>query len=257
MNDLKKLAQQVGTIAQAAGDQLLTFWRKPIEIEQKPQAGIVTQADIASENFIIQELQKVEPGIAFWAEERGNLSQGASWCWVIDPLDGTTNFSRHIPYFCISIALIHNGEPQLGVIYQPVTRELFVAYKNGGALYNGTRMIVSCRARQDYTIAVSFPYIETPYGWCDPNIATIWPDVFEVRYIGAAALDLAYTAAGRFDAAFFRRIAWWDIAAGVILIQEAGGVATEFDGSPLTSDYQSLVAGGPGAVTWLQSKLKL
>lgn len=256
MNDLKTLTLQVEKIAQSAGERLLALWGKPMVIEQKPGAGIVTSADKASEAFIIEQLRLLEPGIGFWAEESGNSSNGNQWCWVIDPLDGTTNFAYHIPYFCISIALTHNNMPQLGVIYNPITSELFSAHKEGGAFCNDVPVKISKRSLADCVVAVSFPYTETGFGWCDPAIVNVWPHVADIRRMGAAALDLAYVAAGRFDATFFRRIAWWDIAAGMLLVQEAGGVATEFNGCALTPQYQSLIAGEPFLVNWFYEIVK-
>jgi len=255
MRDLNYLMQCAGTIAHDAGDLLLDFWHKPLIIEQKPQAGIVTQADKASEEFIIQKLSALDSSIGFWAEERGDVSNNSEWCWVIDPLDGTTNFACHIPYFCVSIALTHNNIPQLGVIYNPITRELFTAYKGGGAYCNGVAIKVSKRSLADCVVGICFPYVETPYGWADPIILSVW-HVMDIRRMGAAALDLAYVAAGNFDATFFRRIAWWDIAAGMLLVQEAGGKAIDFNGGPLTPDYQSLIAGEPFFVDWFCQLVK-
>ena len=250
------LLDNVGKIAQAAGDLLLDFWHKPLHIQQKPSAGIVTQADKASEQFIIERLAVLEPGIGVWAEERGDVSNHSEWCWVIDPLDGTTNFAYHLPYFCISIALTHHNVPQLAVIYNPITRELFTASKNNGAFCNGVAIKVSKRSLADCVVGICFPYVETSYGWADPVILSVWPHVMDIRRMGAAALDLANAAAGRFDAVFFRRIAWWDIAAGMLLVQEAGGKATEFAGAPLTPDYQSLIAGEPFFVDWFCQLIK-
>lgn len=251
MKNIQKLAPQVEKIARAAGDLLLEYWHKPLEIEQKPQAGIVTNADKASEEFIVTELQKLDSTIGFWAEERGNLSNNSQWCWVIDPLDGTTNFAYKIPYFCISIALTCDGVPQLGVIYNPLTKDLFMAQKGAGAFCNGKKITVAQRALADSVVAASFPYIdEHNYGWCDPVIVHIWPHVTEVRYMGSAALDLAHAACGVFDAAFFRRVGWWDIAAGMLLVQEAGGIATDYAGVTLAPDYRSIVAGAPSFVKY-------
>jgi len=251
VKNMQKLVPQVEKIARAAGDLLLEYWHKPLQIEQKLQAGIVTNADKASEEFIVTELQKLDSTIGFWAEERGNLSNNSQWCWVIDPLDGTTNFAYKISYFCISIALTCEGVPQLGVIYNPLTKELFVAQKEAGALCNGKKITVAQRALADSVVAASFPYIdEHNYGWCDPVIVNIWPHVTEVRYMGSAALDLAYAASGVFDAAFFRRVGWWDIAAGMLLVQEAGGIATDYAGVTLMPDYRSIIAGASSFVSW-------
>jgi myo-inositol-1(or 4)-monophosphatase len=126
-----------------------------------------------------------------------------------------------------------------------------MAIRGVGATCNGQKIGVAQRARADMVLAASFPYVdEHNYGWCDPAIARVWPEVMEVRYMGSAALDLAYTAAGIFDGAFFRRVGWWDIAAGTVLIQEAGGLATDYTGALLTPDYQSFVAGAPFFVEW-------
>jgi myo-inositol-1(or 4)-monophosphatase len=116
---------------------------------------------------------------------------------------------------------------------------------------------VSKRDLADCVVGVCFPYVETPYGWADPVILSVWPHVMDIRRMGAAALDLAYVAAGSFDATFFRRIAWWDIAAGMLLVKEAGGKATEFNGNPLTPNYQSFIAGEPVFVDWFRKSILL
>ncbi len=241
----KSLVQKVSEIAMRAGALVLEYWSKPLEYHYKKDAGFATQVDVAVENFIMQELRKIDSTVPFWAEENGKTAEESDWYWVIDPIDGTTNYACHVPYFCISIALTYKDIPQLGVIYSPVTKETFSAYKNNGAFCNGKKIAVSDRALDKSLIAVSFPYTcSHNFDDCVGYIHKIITYVADVRVMGAVALDLAYVAAGRFDGTIFHNLSWWDIAAGMIILQEAGAIVSSFDGTNIGPQFDTFIAIG-------------
>jgi len=240
------LANQVGEIAKQAGQIVMGYWGKPLILNDKPGAGFATQADTEAESFIIEQLKKIDPTIPFWAEESGKSSDNSDWYWVIDPLDGTTNFAHTIPYFSISIALTHKNEPQVGAIYAPILDELFIAYKGGGATMNGQAIQVSKSSFERCIIVGNLSYTNVnDYVDCFHNMQIVRSKIDAIRIMGSAALGLAYVAAGRFDGSFFHRLSWWDIAAGVIILQEAGAQVSDFNGNKIDPNYQSFLSAGP------------
>jgi myo-inositol-1(or 4)-monophosphatase len=204
-----------------------------LQVSLKGPANFVTAADRRAEEILRQELGKARPGYSFLGEE-GGKHEGAdkTHTWIVDPLDGTTNFLHGIPHFAISIALERSGTIVAGVIYNPVTDELYTAERGKGAFLNDTRLRVAARKRlADAVIACGLPH----YGRGDlalnrKEIAAVQGKVAGLRRFGAAALDLAFVAAGRFDAYWERDLSPWDMAAGLILVREAGGFVTDLDG---------------------------
>ncbi len=240
----KRLVQRVGACARCAGKALVQhFNAHSFTTKEKPHAGLVTSADTITEASIIRQLRALDPDVAFLAEEGGKTGKN-DWEWVIDPIDGTNNFAYGIPYFCISIALTYQGHPQLGVIHNPLRHELFWAIKNGGAWCGNIRIHTAKRPLKQSFIALSVPYDDHNVPW-EIQARQISDHVRDLRRMGAAALDLAYVAAGRFDGAFFQNLSWWDIAAGILLIQEAGGIVTDFNLKPINQKFQSLIAATP------------
>lgn len=240
---LPKLVEPV--IREAAALAGSHFGQK-IRLEMKGDNSYVTEADIACENYLIKELSKLLPTAAIWAEESGKSSQG-EYHWVIDPIDGTTNFYHGIPYYCISVALTQDNVPIFGMIYQPLQDELFWAIKGAGAHLNNKKISVADNKPLKDTFLVlstSYPQHEQSMQLLH-KLDKIMPAAFATRHMGAAALDQAYVACGRFDAVFFPDLYWWDIAAGKLLIEEAGGQVTQFDGSPVTPLYQTFIGGNP------------
>ena len=238
------LIKRVGPIVRDAGSIILSYFHKKLTRNEKGENGFVTEADLASEKFLINELKKITPEASFFAEESGKTEKGNSYCWVIDPLDGTTNFAHEIPYFCISVALTYNDNPIFGMIYQPLLDELFYAQEGKGAYCNGRPIHVSSPAGLDKCfLGMGVPYIKDERfekllrrGW------TIAQKSYAMRTFGAVALDLANVACGRLDGALFENLGWWDVAAGIVIIREAGGKITDFEGKPLDPGYKSCLA---------------
>jgi len=211
-----------------------------LQVSQKGPGDFVTAADHRVEKTLLQELKKARPDYGFLLEEGGVVAgNDPHHTWVIDPLDGTTNFLHSIPHFAISIGLVRKDEPVAGVIYQPLTDEMFWAEKGGGAWVNDRRLRVSARRRlDDAVIATGIPHQGRP----EPErflrqLQKVMAATSGVRRFGAASLDLAYVAAGRYEGFWEIGLKPWDIAAGIIIVREAGGYVSDFDTgqSPLES----------------------
>ncbi|MEI7493857.1 MAG: inositol monophosphatase family protein [Alphaproteobacteria bacterium] len=197
-----------------------------LQITRKSIGDFVSSADKRSEQILIDELRKARPDFCFLCEEAGEIKgRDPRHRWIIDPLDGTTNFLHSNPHFAITVALEFDGEIIAGVTYQPILDELFWAEKGKGAFCNQKRLRVS--SRRD---------LESLLVCCDydhPVVKEIDGKISGIRYTGAGALDLAYVASGRFDVCFLQGLKPWDMAAGVLMIREAGGVITNKDGQPM------------------------
>lgn len=204
-----------------------------LHISRKGASNFVTKSDVRTEKLLQKELLVARPGFGFLMEEGGEVKgKDPTHRWIIDPLDGTSNFIHAIPYFCISIGLekIHtNGDSEIiaGVIFDPIHNELFTAEKGKGAQVNNRKLMVSTRDNFEESMLVTGSHrdIDSIYEKTAKSGAI-------VRHFGACALDLAYLAAGRIDACWYHSIQPWDIAAGMLMVQEAGGVFTSINGSP-------------------------
>lgn len=214
------------------------------QIETKSKNNFVTYVDRLSEETIIKIIKSSHPEHCIFAEESGNNNKESDYRWLIDPLDGTTNYIHEIPFFCISIALEYKGEIILGVIYDPIRREMFYAEKGKGAFLNDQRISVSTKENiSNSIITVGFPY--KSYHSIDKYISTLTKiagSCSNIRKVGSAAIDLAYVASGRFDGYWELDLSQWDIAAGIILILEAGGVVTDTEGEYGFMDTGNIVA---------------
>ncbi len=204
-----------------------------LQITRKSIGDFVSSADKRSEKILIDELSKARPDFCFLCEESGEIKgKDPRHRWIIDPLDGTTNFLHSNPHFAINVALEFDGEIIAGVTYQPILDELFWAEKGKGAYCNQKRLRVSGR-RDLETLLVCCDYDHSMVKKIDDKISGI-------RYTGAGALDLAYVASGRFDVCFLEGLKPWDMASGVLLVREAGGAITNKNGQPLDI-YESSV----------------
>jgi len=229
-----------------ASEILKKYYRNNLNYYYKDEKNPVTQADILSQEEIKKTILKNFKNHNILAEEdyKNQKIDFSGYWWIIDPLDGTINFRKGFPIFCISIALVKDSEIILGVIYSPITDELFIAEKNQGAFMNDKKINVS------NTSSIEQSVLATGFGYAlaknpDPHI-----EIFKklslkseaVRRAGSAALDLAYTAMGIFDAFWESDLKIWDTAAGVIMVQEAGGYVTDYYGNPYTLNSKTIVA---------------
>jgi myo-inositol-1(or 4)-monophosphatase len=220
-------------LARQAGNLLRQAYGRKIEAEHKGAVDLVTEYDLRAEQLLTQAIRQASPTDAILAEE-GGASGAGELTWVIDPLDGTTNFARGVPFFCVSIACVQNRRPVLGVVYDPMRDELFTASTGGGTTLNGRPLTVSQTGSLDKSLLVTgFPYdIRTNPDNNLSQYALLSVRSLGVRRLGSAALDLAYVAAGRFDGFWEFRLSPWDFAAGMLLVPEAGGRVTRADGGP-------------------------
>ena len=216
-----------------------------LQVSKKGAADFVSAADLRAEQTIFEELSKARPKYGFVMEERGEI-EGAdnSNRWVVDPLDGTTNFLHGLGHFAISIALERDRQPLAGVIYNPASDELFWAEKGEGAWLNDRRIRVSGRNDLDSALfATGLPFKGRPgRALALKETDRVLAETAGVRRFGSAALDLAFVAAGRYDAYWERGLNNWDVAAGVVLVREAGGVVTEIEGGPKPALVGSILA---------------
>jgi myo-inositol-1(or 4)-monophosphatase len=210
-----------------------------LQVSLKGPGNFVSTADNRAEKLIRQELARARPGYGFLMEESGtSAGSDAEHRWIVDPLDGTTNFLHGLPHFCISIALERAGEIVAGVVFDPIRDEQFWAEKGQGAFLNDRRLRVSSRRQlNNALIATGTPYVERDRPGYLRQFDRMMGSVADVRRFGAAALDLAYVAAGRYDGFWEYGLSPWDIAAGILLVREAGGYVSEpvGQGDPLAS----------------------
>lgn len=223
--------------ALAAGRVHETYFRKNPPTQKKGPIDLVTAADLAAERQFRDLIAGRFPAHAVLGEEAGATTLGAAGArcrWIIDPLDGTTNFAHGIALFCVSIALEIDGRVEVGVVYDPIARELFTAERGEGARLNGQPIRVSaCQDLMDGLLCTGFPYtIRDARGSQVEVFSAFLGHARAVRRLGSAALDLSYVAAGRFDGFWELQLHAWDMAAGVLIIEEAGGRVTNYDGHP-------------------------
>jgi len=225
--------------ARAAGDRLKLDFAALSSLDVRFKNGPgdpFSEADLRAEETVKTLLGKARPDYGFLGEE-GGLSAGADaeHVWVVDPLDGTMNFLRGVPFFAVNIALVRAGEVIAGVTYVPMMDEMFWAERGGGAFLNGRPILVAKTTRlEDAIVAIGIPFAGKPrQAQFVHEIAQLTPRVASVRRLGTGAMDTAYVACGRFDAYWEQSVSPWDLAAGAVLVREAGGVVTDTLGGPL------------------------
>jgi myo-inositol-1(or 4)-monophosphatase len=238
--------------AREAGRVLAEKFGRALRVSNKGDIDLVTEADIAAERLIVERIRSYHPRHAILTEESGDVitvgDAGSEYKWVIDPLDGTTNYAHGYPVFCVSVALEHEGRVVLGVVYDPTRDELFAAERGQGATLNGRSLRVSETAELNGALlCTGFPYDVRDRGDFARHFRNFIMRAQSVRRDGAAALDLAYVAAGRFDGFYEEGLRPWDVAAGVLLVEEAGGRVTHYDGSPFRI-YQPPIAASNGLI---------
>lgn len=230
-----------------------------LQVSIKGPGDYVSQADRTAEEIIFRELSRARPGYAFLMEERG-LVEGddGQHRWIVDPLDGTTNFLHGLPLFAVSIALERQGVLVAAVVYNPVTDELYTAERGGGTYLNDRRLRVAARKKlSDAVIGTGVPHLgRGHHGQYLIELRNLMGETAGIRRLGAASLDLAFVAAGRFDGFWEEPLEPWDTAAGILLINEAGGFVTDKDGRQDMLEKRSIVAGNEAIHTALLKQLK-
>jgi myo-inositol-1(or 4)-monophosphatase len=238
--------------ARDAGRVLAEKFGRARQITNKGDIDLVTDADLAAEQLIVERIRSYHPRHAILTEEAGDVVaiEGAQgeYKWIVDPLDGTTNYAHGYPVFCVSIALEYEGRIVVGVVYDPLRDELFTAERGEGATLNGRRVRVSEMDDLNRAlICTGFPYDVRERGDFARHFRAFIMQAQSVRRDGAAALDLANVACGRFDGFYEEGLRPWDVAAGVLLVEEAGGRVTHYDGRPFDI-YSQRIASSNGLI---------
>jgi myo-inositol-1(or 4)-monophosphatase len=254
LNTAIKAARRAGSIINRAA-----LNREGLEVRSKHRNDFVTQVDKAAEDAILAIIRQAYPDHAVLAEESG-LSESAKseYRWIIDPLDGTTNFIHGFPQYCVSIALQHRGATAHGVIYDPAKNELFTASKGRGAYLDDRRIrVTKCAQLKDALVGTGFPFKELArLDLYSRQLRNLMTNSSGVRRAGAAALDLAYVACGRLDAFWEMGLAPWDMAAGALMIQEAGGLVGDLAGAQGWLEGGDIAAGTPKVLPQLLDALR-
>ena len=241
LNIATRAARSAGDIIVRSLDRVDT-----LRVDEKSRNDYASEVDKTAEQAIIQTIRKAYPEHTILAEESG-LHPGNEFTWVIDPLDGTTNFLHGFPQFAVSIALIRKGTIEQGVVYDPLKQEMYSASRGGGAMLNNKRIRISQhKTMRGSLLGTGFPFKAQKY--LEPYL-DMFRDLFKdsagIRRAGAAALDLAYVACGRLDGFWEIGLREWDIAAGILLIQEAGGIVTDFSGAGNYLQSGNIIAANP------------
>lgn len=247
--NLEKIIEKVCSIAEEVG-AYIHEQRKNFEeskVESKSFNQLVSYVDKTAEQKLIEQLKDIIPAAGFITEESMIAQEKREYTWIIDPLDGTTNFIHGVPMYSVSIGLMKSNEMIGGVIYAIETKEMFYASLNNGAYLNGSRIKISNHAAlNECLLATGFPYYDFRYmsGYLE-TLRELMKETRGMRRMGSAAIDMAYTACGRFDGFFEYGLSPWDVAAGICIVREAGGIITDFKGE---SDYlfgKSIMASNP------------
>jgi myo-inositol-1(or 4)-monophosphatase len=229
--------------ARQAGDVLLARRGEDHDVERKGYRDVVTAADRAAEESVLSVIEARFPDHAILSEEAGAIAGAAPYTWVIDPLDGTTNYSRGHPTFSVSIGVLHRETPLVGVVHDPVRRQTFAAVRGQGATVNGAPIETSRFDRlADSLVALDWAHADEDRAWVLERLGILAPDCRTVRSLGSAALALAYVGTGWVDVYFARGIQVWDAAAGSLIIAEAGGRITRPNGEPWKIGDTALLA---------------
>lgn len=240
IDTLKQIALEAGKIVKEG-------YSSHKKVSHKGVVDLVTEFDVKTEAFIINQLKKAFPNYTLVGEESHQGSYHYDKAIYIDPIDGTTNFVHGIPHLAISLGVWEQGKPTLAVVYNPILEELFWAVQGEGAFYNGQRLEVSTQSKlQNALIATGFPYAKVnagiEYHWVIKCMANLLPHIQDIRRLGAAAIDLCYLAQGKVEAFYEIDLKPWDVAAGILIVQEAGGKISNVDDQPFDFDDKSIVA---------------
>jgi len=239
-----KEAFEVATeAARQAGEILKTHFREERQVQYKGRANIVTDADLRAENALKSLLQTEFPDHNIISEESDPVRADSDYTWILDPLDGTNNYSFGIPFFSTVIALKSSSDILLGMVYDPLRDELFAAQKDKGSTLNSNPVSVTRKTKvQDALIGLDLGYVEENGRRLLEFITGLWPRMYAFRLMGSAALGMAYASCGRLDLYFHALVYPWEIACGQLLVTEAGGVTSDWDGQPVSAAEGSIIA---------------
>jgi len=258
------LKQTLIEATKAGAEQLVHFFDKEFKVSNKEGVNnLVTEADHASEKAIFEVIRQQFPDHYILSEEAGEMAQDSSYKWIIDPIDGTVNFANGIPICCVSIGIEKDGQMILGAVYNPFMNEFFVAERGQGAFLNDKRIHVSEQSEvMKACLVTGFPYtyLDMPNGPLQVFDRLIRKGI-PVRRLGSAAIDLCWVAAGRFDGFYEHKLQAWDSAAGFLMVEEAGGTITDFEGN-YYSPYQPHLVATNGKIhaellKWIGGKLQV
>jgi len=239
----KEALDVAAAAAREAGEILKAHFREERQVQYKGRANIVTDADLLVENSLKSLLQSQYPDHSILSEESEPLRGDSSYTWILDPLDGTNNYSFGIPFFSTVIALTKGEDVLLGIVYDPLRDELFSAQKGKGAFLNNHPISVTKKTTvRESLIGLDLGYVDEKGKKVLEFITGLWPNMYAFRIMGSSALGMAYTACGRLDLYFHLLIYPWELASGHLLVTEAGGVMTDWEGRPLTLGESSIIA---------------
>ncbi|MBU6374681.1 MAG: inositol monophosphatase [Bdellovibrionales bacterium] len=242
----------------AAGAVLLQYFGRSFDVREKAQAGLVTNADLEAEQAALRVLRKARPDFGFLAEESGVSDPSKDGRWILDPLDGTTNFVHGFPMFCVSIAAEWQNQVVVGVIYHPVLKETYWSIRGKGAYLEKKRLKVSKTTQlKDSLLTTGFTYRKDELPLEMRPFEKLSATVRAIRRPGSAALDLAYTARGVFDGFWERNLSPWDVAAGSLLVEEAGGKVTDFQGKSFSIEGSEILATNKILHAQIQNELRI
>ena len=249
--DLKSILDQAMVVTLEAADFIRSQAGKVTadDVITKSRNSLVSYVDQTAEEILVKGLGSIIPDAGFITEEETVTQHKSAYTWVIDPLDGTNNFLQQIPVYSVSVGLVHDGQIVLGIVSDVERKETFYAWKGGGAWCNGERISVSARTDiQDAVVATGFPYASADVL---PQLTAVFEYFLKnargIRRLGSAAIDLAYVACGRFDVYYETTLNPWDIAGGIIIVEEAGGIVTDFSGQGKMMENGQVIA-GPGQI---------
>ncbi|MBM3925350.1 MAG: inositol monophosphatase [SAR202 cluster bacterium] len=235
--------------AKAAGSITRARVRDVLEVSFKGRGNPVTDVDKAAEKAALSILRREYPEFGIQAEESPRVDSSTPYRWIVDPLDGTRNYVVGIPHFCTAVALARGDDVLAAATYDPLKEELFQSVKGGGAFLNGRRLRVTAKkSLEDCVVGFDMGYSDERARQGLELVRHLWPGFQSLRLMGSAALGMAYAACGRMDVYFHHRLAPWDVAGGLLLVREAGGVALDRYGKPATPDSESVVASSGGVV---------
>ncbi|HUV52649.1 MAG TPA: inositol monophosphatase family protein [Dehalococcoidia bacterium] len=229
--------------AKRAGEILKAHFREKAQVKYKGRANIVTAIDLKAEDSLKSFLQAEYPDHSIVSEESEPVKGASSYKWILDPLDGTNNYSFGIPFFSTVIALARGDDVLLGIVYDPLRDEMFHAQKGKGAFFNNSPISVTEKTRvQDSLIGLDLGYVDEKGKKTLNLIASIWPNMYAFRIMGSAALGMAYAASGRLDLYIHLLLYPWELACGQLLVTEAGGTVTDWEGKPVAIGEGSVIA---------------